>query len=74
MQTQINIKNDASFKHLLSAVKKLSEQEKQVLKLQLFINDALVEMKAFELELKKKKQSIKKIDAEIVAVTTAYSY
>lgn len=40
-----------------------------MLKLQLFTNDALAEMKAFELELKKKKQSIKKTDAEIVVIT-----
>ena len=45
----------ASFKSILSAVKKLSAEEKQVLRLQLFAADALSEMRAFESRLKQKK-------------------
>lgn len=61
----------STFKNVLSAVKKLTVEEKQLLKLQLFASDALSEMKAFELQLKKKKPLLKKTDEEIVAVTTS---
>ena len=60
-----------NYKTVLSAVKKLSGEEKQLLKLQLFAPDALSEMKAFEIQLKKKKGSLKKTDEEIVALTTS---
>lgn len=56
---------------LLSAIKKLSVEEKQLLRLQLFANDALAEMKAFELKLKKKKTPRKKSDEDIVKLTTS---
>lgn len=59
------------FKSLLSAVKKLSAEEKQLLRLQLFAPDALSEMKAFEAQLKKKKSPVKKTDEEIVNLTTS---
>ncbi len=65
------ISQTPSYKIVLNAVKKLSLEEKQLLRLQLFTQDALNEMKSFELELKKKKTSIKKTDAEIVALTTS---
>jgi hypothetical protein len=60
-----------SFKTVLSAVKKLSAEEKQLLRLQLFATDALSEMKAFEIQLKKKKSLVKKTDSEIVSLTTS---
>lgn len=61
----------ASFKTVLSAVKKLSAAEKQLLRLQVFAADALVEMKSFELQLKKNKKPVKKTDDEIVSITTS---
>lgn len=66
------IKTDTQpFKTLLSAVRKLSAEEKQLLRLELFAPDALSEMKAFEAQLKKKKSLIKKTDEEIVNLTTS---
>jgi len=65
------IAKPSSYKNILTAVKKLSPEEKQLLRLQLFAKDALGEMKSFELELKKKKSLAKKTDAEIVALTTS---
>jgi hypothetical protein len=61
----------ASFKTVLSAVKKLSAAEKQLLRLQVFANDALSEMKSFELQLKKNKKPVKKTDEEVVSITTS---
>ena len=61
----------ASFKTVLSAVKKLSAAEKQLLRLQVFAADALAEMKSFELQLKKNKKQVKKTDEEIVSITTS---
>jgi len=61
----------SSFKNILSAAKKLSAEEKQLLRLQLFAADALSEMKAFELQLKKKKKPLKKSDEGIVNLTTS---
>lgn len=61
----------ASFKTVLSAVKKLSAAEKQLLRLQIFATDALAEMKSFELQLKKNKKPVKKTDDEIVSITTS---
>lgn len=60
-----------SFKTVLSAVKKLSAAEKQLLRLQIFATDALAEMKSFELQLKKNKKPVKKTDDEIVSITTS---
>ncbi len=56
---------------MLSAVKKLSAEEKQLLRLQLFSADALSEMKSFELQLKKSKKPVKKTEGEIVSITTS---
>lgn len=61
----------ASFKNVLSAVKKLTEEERQLLRLQLFSADALSEMKAFEMQLKKRKKRTRKTDDEIVNLTTS---
>lgn len=66
------IKTTASnFRTALCAVKKLSAEEKQLLRLQVFTNDVLAEMKAFENQLKKKKAFIKKTDEEIVSITNS---
>lgn len=61
----------SSFKTVLSAVKKLSIEEKHILRLQLFSADALSEMKTFEIQLKKKKSLVKKTNEEIVNLTTS---
>lgn len=61
----------SSFKEILSAVKKLSAEEKQLLRLELFSSDLVAEMKAFESQLKKKKQLIRKSDDEIVSSTNS---
>ncbi|MDZ4796049.1 MAG: hypothetical protein SGI83_17345 [Bacteroidota bacterium] len=66
----VKIKTSSSFKTALSAAKKLSVEEKQLLKLQLFAADALIELKAFETALKKSKNGLKKTDEEIVKLTT----
>ena len=71
MPATTKIKTVSSFKTVLSAAKKLSIEEKQILRLQLFSTDALSEMKAFEAQLKKKKSLVKKIDEEIVNLTTS---
>lgn len=62
---------DNKFRTVLSAVKKLNAEEKQLLRLQLFSDDALSEMKAFEAQLKKKKRPVRKSDSEIVKLTTS---
>jgi len=61
-----------SLKSVLSAIKKLSLEEKQLLRLKLFAPDALSEMKAFEALLKKKKKpSVRRTDDEIISLTTS---
>jgi hypothetical protein len=62
-------KETQSFKTLLSAAKKLTAEEKQLLRLQLFAADTLSDMKVFELQLKQKKPLIKKSDTAIVTLT-----
>lgn len=71
MSVATKIKPSSSFKTVLSAAKKLSIEEKQILKLQLFSADAISELKAFEAQLKKKKTLTKKTNEEIVALTTS---
>jgi hypothetical protein len=66
------ISKQFSFKSVLSAVKKLSTEEKQLLHLQLFSTDALHKMKQFESALKKNKKAVKKSDEDIVTLTTSY--
>ncbi len=66
------VSKTSSFKSVLSAVKKLSAEEKQLLHLQLFSNDVLNEMKQFELSLKNNKKTIKKSAEDIVSLTTNY--
>jgi hypothetical protein len=50
------ISKPSSIKSVLSAVKKLSVEEKQLLHLHLFSSDAVNEMKQFEVALKKSKK------------------
>lgn len=61
-------KKKISFKSLLSAAQNLSAEEKQLLRLQLFGNEAIDEMKAFEKALQNKKPVAKKSDKEIVTL------
>lgn len=61
-------KKKISFKSLLSAAQNLSVEEKQLLRLQLFGNEAIDEMKAFEKALQNKKPVTKKSDKEIVTL------
>jgi hypothetical protein len=65
------IKPSDSFKNVLSAVKKLSAEERQLLHMKLFAADAISEMKVFEAQLKKKKKPVKMTDDEIVSLTTS---
>ena len=60
-----------SFKAILSAVKKLSSEEKQLLHLKLFGDNAILQLKQFEIELRKNKPVIKKSDSEIVSLTAS---
>ena len=71
MPVTTKIKSSPAFKTAISAARKLSIEEKQLLKLQLFSDDALNELKAFEEQLKKKKTLVKKTDEEIVNLTTS---
>lgn len=49
-----------SFNGVLSAAKKLSVEEKQLLKMKLFVAEGIKEMKAFEARLKKRRAVAKK--------------
>ena len=60
-------KRGLSFNRVLAAAKKLSAEEKHLLKLKLFGKDIINELMVFEKEMKKKKPLIKKSDDEIVA-------
>jgi hypothetical protein len=62
-------KKKVAFKSLLSAAQKLSVEEKQLLRLKFFGNDAIDEMKAFEKALQKKRPVTKKSDKDIVILT-----
>jgi hypothetical protein len=64
-------KSPVSLNGVLAAAKKLSTEEKQLLRMKLFANDAIKEMKAFEAAMKKKRKPIKRKDAEIVSIVKA---
>ncbi len=64
-------KEKYSFKNVLTAVKKLSAEERQLLRLKLFSNDVLDEMKTVENNLKKQRREVKKSDDEIVTLTNS---
>jgi hypothetical protein len=59
-------KKTVSLNGVLAAAKKLNADEIQLLKVKLFGNDIINELKAFEAAMKKKKTAVKKPDAEIV--------
>lgn len=59
-------KKTVSLNDVLAAAKKLSLEEKNLLRIKLFGNDIINELKAFETAMKKKKGVIKKSDDEIV--------
>jgi hypothetical protein len=58
----------SNYKTVLTAVEKLSPEEKQKLKNELFGLDAIAEMKSFEKEMSSKRKPIKKTDAQIVKI------
>jgi hypothetical protein len=64
------IKNTA-YKNILSAIQKLSPEEKQLLRLELFSADAINDMKSLEESLKKSKKPVRKTNTEIVNLTTS---
>ncbi len=59
-------KKTVSLDGVLAAAKKLNAEEIQLLKVKLFGNDIINELKAFEAAIKKKKMTVRKSDAEIV--------
>lgn len=61
-------KKTASLNGILAASKKLTPKGLQLLKLKLFRNDIINELKAFEKTMKKRKNATKKTDDEIVSV------
>ena len=63
--------SSASLNSVLSAAKKLSMEEKQMLQIKLFANQGIKEMKEFEAALKKNRKPIKKKDTEIVSLVKA---
>ena len=67
----IENKSSASLSLILSAAKKLSMEEKQLLRIKLFAKEGLKEMKEFEAALKKHRKPIKKKDTEIVSIVKA---
>jgi hypothetical protein len=59
-------KKTVSLNGVLAAAKKLNAEEIQLLKVKLFGNDIINELKMFETAMKKRKTAVKKPDAEIV--------
>ena len=59
-------KKAVSLNGILAAAKKMNAEEMQLLKVKLFGNDIINELKVFEREMKKRKAVIKKSDDEIV--------
>ena len=59
-------KKAVSLNGVLAAAKKLSVEEKQILRIKLFSNDIIKEAKAFDAAMKKSKPFVKKSDEEIV--------
>jgi hypothetical protein len=60
-------KKTVSLNGVLAAAKKLNAEEIQMLKVKLFGNDIINELKMFETAMKKRKTAVKKPDAEIVS-------
>ncbi len=65
------VDKSAKFKSVLAAAKKLTDEERHMLQLQLFSKNALKELKDFEQNLKLKKTTIKKTDREIVSIVNS---
>ena len=61
-------KKNISLSSVIAAAKRLSAEDKQLLKMKLFGDDALLQLKLFEKEMRKKKKSVKKSDDEIVNI------
>jgi hypothetical protein len=59
-------KKTVSFNSVLADAKKLNAEDQQLLKIKLFGNDIIKELKAFESEMRKRKAMRKKSDTEIV--------
>jgi hypothetical protein len=66
MPVVIEKKKAVSLNGILAAAKKLSAEERQILRIKLFSDDILKEAKAFDAFMKKRKPLIKKTDEEIV--------
>ena len=66
MDNLINKSKAASLKVVSNAIKNLSIEDRQLLKLKFFSNDAFEEMKAFEKKLKNNQKPINIDDREIV--------
>ncbi len=67
MPVATNNKRNISLNSVLAAAKKLNAAEIQLLKVKLFGDDIINELKAFESAMKKRKSAIKKSDDEIVS-------
>lgn len=61
-------KKNVSLNSVIAAAKKLSAEDKQLLRMKLFGDDALLQLKLFEKEMRKKRKSVKKSDDEIVNI------
>lgn len=61
-------KKNTQLKRIIADALKLSAEEKQVLKMKVFGDDAFLQLKAFEKEMRKKRKPVKKSDAEIVSI------
>jgi hypothetical protein len=60
-------KKNVSLNSVLAAAKKLNAEEIQLLKVKLFGDEIINELKAFESAMKKRKPAVKKSDDEIVS-------
>lgn len=61
-------KKNVSLNSVIAAAKRLSAEDKQLLRMKLFGDDALLQLKLFEKEMRKKRKSVKKSDDEIVNI------
>ena len=66
MDNLINKSKAASLKVVSNAIENLSIEDRQLLKLKFFSNDAFEEMKAFEKKLKNNQKPVNIDDREIV--------
>ena len=66
MESLINKSKTASLKVVSNAIENLSIEDRQLLKMKFFSNDAFEEMKAFEKKLKNNQKPVNIDDREIV--------